>query len=167
VAQRADDHAAEHAVIGLRAAESVERGLDRLLERQPATRVEHGGVADLDVAHAFPPRVLGELVGDPLERVGRLHHLERDVEAGEVLLEVPRVVDPHVVGELLGGGPGHRRAILAAELEQRGRPEGAIEVTVQLRLREAAEQVARDGRGHGVRVSRRNGRRRDRASRGR
>ena len=106
--QPADDHPPHRAAVALGALESAQRRLDRLAERQPAAHVEHRRVAHLDVPHAVASRVDRQLVRDALERLGRLHHAERHVEAREVVLETARVVDAHELAQRIGVVARHR-----------------------------------------------------------
>ena len=74
--------AAQRAGVAPGAREPAQRRLDRLAERESLARAEHRRVADLDVANAVrAPHRSTSSYGDALERVGRLHHRERDVEA--------------------------------------------------------------------------------------
>jgi len=81
VAERAHDHAAPDAELGLGPCEPAEGGgLHRVGEREAASRVQDRGVADLENSH--PCR--GQIVRDPLQRRGVLHDREGEVEGGQV-----------------------------------------------------------------------------------
>ena len=134
----------ESPAVALGALETAQRRFHGLAERQSAADVQHRREAHLDVAHAVAPGVDRQLVRDPLERLGRLQHGERDVELREVVLEAPRVVDAHELAQRVGVVARDRLLVLARQLEQRLGTDGAVEVAVQLGLRQAAEQLRRD-----------------------
>src|SRR5215207_5056132 len=95
-------------------------------------RVQHRTVPHLDVPHALGGRVLRELVQYALERVGGLHHRERDVEACEIVLEILRVANDHEFAQGIDVVRRHGHTMLAAELEECRRAYRAVEVAMQL-----------------------------------
>ena len=114
------------------------------LEARP--HVELGGEAHLDVANAVGLAVLGQLEGRPLERLGILQHGDRVAEALEVLGEA-RVARPEnqrlqAFGRLRGQG----HLAFAGEVDQRGETERAVQVDVEVRLRQATDQLPVHGR---------------------
>src|SRR5205085_3483128 len=109
------------------------------------TNIEYRCIPHLDVPDAFAGGIFGELERNPLESRRRLHDRESHLESLEVILEVSGVVDVHVRGERGGVIPWHRDAIFAAQIDQRLGTNGSVEMTVQLGLRQTAEDVAVDG----------------------
>ena len=106
----------------------------------PGVLVELGSEAHLHVAHPLGEVVLGELVGNPLERRRVLHDGTGPGETGQVLGQVGVVVledgGPHA--GLGVGGQGH--AALPRQLDQRGETERTVEVDVEIGLGEGDEK---------------------------
>ncbi len=76
------------AVVGVaRAAQAAVHGGQHLDRVQARPHVQLRREAHLEVAHALRLVVLGQLRGDPLERLGRLHHGDRVAEALQVVAE--------------------------------------------------------------------------------
>jgi hypothetical protein len=116
-----------------------EAGADRrgdLVEGEPAVRVEDRGEAHLEVAHVLRRRDLGELEGDPLDRLGVLHHRGGDGERLEILheravLQELLVVLHHERAELVAvDRVGH--ALLLDEVDDGVEPERPVEMAVQV-----------------------------------
>ena len=141
MSQSAHDHAAHRAAVALGALESAQRRLDRFVEGQSAADVEHRRVPHLDVPNAVARRVDRQLVRDALECLRGLHHRQRHVESREVVLEIARVVDAHVLAQRVGVVARHRLLVLTSQLEQRFRANGSVEVTVQFGLRETTKEL--------------------------
>ena len=71
VADSADDQPSLDVVLVLRLLESIEYGLNNLVQAKTAIGVEDGGVAHFEVAHVFPCGIFGNFEGcagraDPL-----------------------------------------------------------------------------------------------------
>ena len=142
--QRAENQPTLDPELGGRQIHRTLRRLDGLVERETAARVEHRRIPNLDVSDAFIVCVLQQLVGHALERGSALHDREGHVEAREVVLEMPRILDPHVMRQRFGGRCGHRHAEFAAKFKQRSGANRAVEVAMQLRLRKPPQLVARE-----------------------
>ena len=125
--------------------EAANRGFDRAIDGQSASNVQYGRVPHFDVTNTLARGVFGELEGNPLEGRRRLHDRKSHLEALQVILEVSGVVDVHVRGKGGRAVTGHRDAIFAAEVDQRLRTNGSVEMTVQFGLRQAAKDIAVDG----------------------
>src|SRR5690606_4705976 len=156
VAEAADDEARRDAEVALGVAEAGEDGVVDLPEREALVGVEDGAVADLQVADVLGGGVLGQLVGDAVERLARLHHRDRVAEPGEVLFQRGRAVDLAELGGqafLVRGGELVERALLPGEVEEGAEAEGPVEVAVELGLGPGQDGVARErgarGRGSG------------------
>ena len=137
----------------LRRAQALEHALDDGRELEAAARVEHRRVAHLHVADVLARGVLGELVGDAPERLLGLHHAQRDVEGLEVLDERAAVLpEVHRRAEARPRRrPGSSIAVLLGEVEDRREAERAVEVDVQVGLRELLDELERNGsRGLGL-----------------
>ena len=128
---------------GRAAGEAVEHRLDHLVERQPGLGAQLGRHAHLGVDDAVGGQVLGALVGDPLDRVAVLHHADGVGERLEVQHEVVALgaaVEP--LGELVDvGGRQAVVAVLAGQLDDRGRPQATVEVVVQQHLGRPGQQL--------------------------
>jgi hypothetical protein len=123
VAQAADDERGRNVVLRLGPAQAAQSGIHHLLRRQPATDVEFGAEADLHVADVLGGRVRRQLVGDALDGRRRLHQLQRDLEALQVVHEADAIGHLHPRAELGGAGDGQPHAGVGGELEHGGRPQ--------------------------------------------
>ena len=126
--------------------EPAQRGLDRLRERERRA-VQRRRVAHLNIAHVLSRGVDDELVRDPLERLGGLHHRQSDLVLGQVFLEAARALDRQRARERLRRVRRQPDALRARQVEHRLRPEAPIEVHVQLGLGPAPQQVLGEARG--------------------
>jgi hypothetical protein len=85
--------------------------------------------------HVLGRGILGQLVGDAVERVSHLHHAERDVEDLEVVREIPGapscLQQPGERRELPGREPD---ALGVGQLENGARPQAAVEMAVDIDL---------------------------------
>ena len=118
-----------------------------LVEGQPLGDVLLGRVAHLGVHDAVGGQVLHALAGDPGQRRGGLHHRDRVVERLEVALQragVGGLGEP--AAERLGVGRGQLVADLGGEVDDRLRPEPAVEVVVEQHLGRAQDLVASGSR---------------------
>src|SRR5690606_702246 len=80
----------------------------------------------------------------PIERGLGLHDLQRDVEGLEVFDERAAVLaDVHRPPKLLGRVGGEAHTLLACKLDDRLEAERAVEVDVEVRLRELLEELER------------------------
>src|SRR5690606_14159586 len=109
----------------------TEHGVHHVGERERAADVERGTEPDLDVAHPVDRRILSQLVRDPAQRLGGLHHRERYVEASEIVVQVAYIAGSHYPAERLGRGCRERLPVLATELQQGRRADGTVEMAVQ------------------------------------
>ena len=117
-------------------AEPLEVGVHDLVEGHATFGRELRGVADLGVHDAIRGEVLRALGRHPDDRVALLHHSDRVRERLEVQLEglaVGTAADPR--GELVGIA-GRQPVVpeLRGEVDDRGRPQPAVQVIVQQRL---------------------------------
>src|SRR6266550_1476277 len=144
----ADDEPPGDPEVLFRATQSAQRSLDGLHQRESLYDIQNRRVSDLDVANPVIGRVFRQLVGDSLERFFGLHYRNGHVEPLEVILQGLRVIHSHEVGQLLRRVLGHLDARLAREIQKRRRSNGAIEMAVELRLRELAELAGEDRERH-------------------
>ena len=121
--------------------ETVEHGLDHLVQAEPALGVQLGREPHLGVHDPVGGQVLGAFGGDPAQRVRGLHHPDRVPEGVQVDLQVTAV---RTLGEPLGqlffvvGGQAVV-ARLAGQLEDGPRPQAAVQVVVQQDLRDGPD----------------------------
>ena len=151
-ADQPDDGAGPQRRLGRAAAD----GGDPVGERQAAPGVERRAPADLDVADPVGGLRLDQLAGDALERLGVLDEGDREVEPLEELglatrsapaRRARRTSPAYVVGRLDVPRPG--------ELERRVDAERAVEVEVELGLRERLDEPAQRSAAGLVHVGRR------------
>ena len=113
-----------------------------LVERQPALGRQLRRVADLGVDDAVGGEVLGALGGDPDDRVALLHDADRVGERLEVELERLAVgAAPEPRRQLVD--VGRRQAVVAVlggEVDDRRRPQAAVEMVVEQRLGRLADR---------------------------
>ena len=115
--------------------------------REPLPPAQPGAVAHLEIADVVARRVLHHLVGDPLDRLGALEQRDGVLEPLEIVLEIGRVVHQHEPAELHSGPvSGSANPACAGQLDHRLRPERAVEMGVQLRLGQPADQLTREHR---------------------
>ena len=113
--------------------------LDHGRHRQPALEVEAWCPADLRVPHAIGGQVLEQLGGGAFERLGRLEQRDRQVEEGQQLgLVGASLRGDHPAGRLL---ERKRHADVGGQLQGRRRPHRAVEVLVELRLRQPPDDL--------------------------
>ena len=126
--------------------EALEVRLDDVVEAQAALGRELRRVANLGVDDAVGREILGALRGDPDDRVALLHDADGVGERLEVQLEGLAVgAATHPGRELVG--IGRRQPViaeLAGEVDDRRRPQPAVEVVVEQRLRCLADRVERE-----------------------
>ena len=117
--------------------ETVEHGLDHLVQAEPALGVQLGRESHLGVHDPVGGQVLGAFGGHPVQRLGGLHDPDRVPEGVQVDLQVTAV---RALGEPLGqlffviGGQAVV-ARLAGQLEDGPRAQAAVQVVVQQDLR--------------------------------
>src|SRR5690606_36937925 len=133
--ERTHDHPPHYSEFPFGTSESAKGGVKRVLRRKATFQVQERTVADLQVPDSVTPCVLSQFVGNALQSVRVLHYRERHLESLQVVLEMPRVVHVHVSRELARIVTRHRYSILRRELEHGRGPQGAVQMTVQLRLR--------------------------------
>ncbi len=124
--------------------------VDHLVERQPTLLMQLGREPHFCVHDAVCGEVDRGLVGDPMQRGLGLHHRERVLERREVLENVARVGStPEPRRELVNV---RRRQLPVADrigqLDDRLRPQPAVEVVVQQHLRRRAHRLERDRARH-------------------
>ena len=109
---------------------------------QSPVGVEDRRETRLDVHHAVVVHVLDHLVGDALERLGGLHHAAGVREAFEVERQAAALraaVKP--LGQLAGvGGRQRGVALVPGQLDDRLRPQAAVEMVVQEDLGQRADE---------------------------
>ncbi len=116
-------------------AQAREHGLDHAGDLEAEAGVEHRRVADLHVADVLAGDVLGELVGDAVERVLVLHHAQGHVEGLEVLDERAAVLaQVHHPAQLGRVSRRELDPVDARQIEDRLEAERAVEMNVQIRL---------------------------------
>ena len=119
VAERAVDHAGDHAEVLLAALEAraARPRWPRRARGPPCA--ELGAVAHLQVAEMVARRILAHLVRHALDGLGRLQHRDRGVELLQEFLEVVGVIHQHEAADRLGIARGEGGAGIARELDQR------------------------------------------------
>ncbi len=101
---------------------------------------------DLRVHHAVSREVLGALGGHPHQRVAGLHHPDRVLERLEVQLKVAVLGGSGADPAAQLGRVGRRQAAVAGllgELDDRRRPQPAVQVVVQQHLGYPADLIKR------------------------
>lgn len=141
-ADPADDDARGNVQPGARVAKPGDHRVHDVLERQAPLAVQDRRVAHLEVADTLGRAVLDQLVGDAVEGVLLLHHRQRDVEDLEVVRQVPRALAG--LQQARQAGQARRRQthlLLGGQFEDGAGPHAAVEMAVQLGLRDAANDV--------------------------
>ena len=107
--------------------------------------MQHRRVAHLDQLAVLGGAVDGQLVRGPVERVLGLQDAQRDLEAFQVLLEaaVP-LPDLHRLGEAGFVAGGQLHALRFGQLEHGLEPQTAVEMAVQVGLRQSVQQLRGD-----------------------
>ena len=145
VANAAQDDRRLDAVRLLRGAQPLQHRLDDARQLQAAPRVEHRRVAHLHVPHVLLRRVLGELVRDARQRVGGLHHAQRHVERLQILDERAAVLaEVHLTAQAIGVLRGQLDALPLGEVEDGREAKRAVQVDVQIGLRETLDDFEGD-----------------------
>src|SRR5690606_23238971 len=141
----AEDHVRLDAVGLAGAAQGVQHRLDDGGELQAVPRVQHRRVPHLHVADVLEVRVLGELEGDALEGFLLLHDLQGELEPLEVIDEGAEV-GPRADGgaHVFGGLEPELQALGAGEVHDRLWTQGAVQVHVEIGLRELVEDLEGD-----------------------
>ena len=148
-AQRAHDHPRQRAGFLLPARQTAQYRLHHLVQGQAAPHVQRRTKTRFDVPHTIEGCVEDELMRDALERDGILHRGQRHLEARQIILEMAGIVHPHPGTERRRRRLGKREAALAREFQQCRWPQRAVEMAVQIRLRQALDDL--DERGiHGA-----------------
>ena len=133
------------------AAHALEAAIDRRDHRRHVEARPHVQLrreAHLDVAHAFVQAVLRQLEGGPLERLGVGEHGAGVGEALQVLGEVAVLLLEHQLAQAVGLGRRQLDAALARQLDQGLDAQRAVEVDVQIGLRQAPQELL--GKWHGT-----------------
>src|SRR5688572_15338993 len=145
VPHAADDDAGRQVELALGAPEPRQHGLEDGRQLEPLRLVEDRRVAHLHVPHVLGRAVLGQLVGDALERIRHLQHRQRDVERLEVVAQAPHLRPGDELPRQLGRGLRRQAdALLLRQLPDRARPERSVEVEVEVGLRQAAQRLGRE-----------------------
>ena len=110
----------------------------------PARRWISGIDAQFQQADAVVVGVLGQLVGDAPDVVVELGVLQGHVELVQVVQQgvVQAVVPLQVVAELLEIQAGHGAVVLLGQLPEGFRPDGAVEMAVDVRQGQGPDEVA-------------------------
>ncbi len=117
--------------------EAGQHGVDDRVERQPAVDVQFGCEPDLGVDDVVGRQVLDALVGDPVQRLRRLHHADGVGERLQVAHQRSAVrggAEPRREFVDVGGGQ-LVVAVGLGQLQHGRRSQPAVEVVVQQRLR--------------------------------
>ena len=141
VAQRAVDDAGLDPEVALAPLEPAALRLNHLLQGKPPAGAQHRAVANLDVAYIVPGRVLHHFVGHPLQRLGGLQQLNGHLEAADVILQIPGGVDQHAPAEPVRIRGGELDPCAAGEVDHGLGAERAVQVHVELGLREPGEEL--------------------------
>ena len=151
VPDAAEDHARFDAVRLAGPAQAVQHRLDDGGELETVLRVQHRRVPHLHVADVLEVGVLGELKGDALESVLLLHDLQGELEALEIVDQGAEVAPCADGGaHVLGGLEPEVQPLGAGEVHDRLRTQRAIQVHMEIGLRELVEDLEGDGlRGFG------------------
>ena len=108
--------------------------------------MEHRRVAHFEQLAVLPGRIDRQLVSGAIEGILGLQHAEGDLETLEVFLQVPvPLAELHRLGERLLVVGRQLHPLLLRQLEERAQAERAIQVAVQIGLRQRVEQLCRDG----------------------
>src|SRR5207237_462583 len=118
--------------------------VDDLGQHQPALRVQQRTVPNLAVPDALRRAVGRELVRGALQGLPLLQDAERDVEEAQVVgqrLALEALLDE--TGQIARILHRQLHLLLLREREDGRRPQGAVEVEVQIRLRQRLQERAR------------------------
>src|SRR5450759_2868827 len=148
LAQSADDEKRRDVEVLLGATKPAQGRLDRLHQCESLNDVQERSISHLDVAHTVFDGILGQLVGDALERILALPDGDRHIEAPQVIVEALGVIHPHEFLQLLGRVPRQLDPLLPRQLQKRFRPERTVQMAMQLRLGELAEFVRENRKWH-------------------
>jgi hypothetical protein len=132
----------------------VERPCVRGLTPAPGADVMDGRGGDLGPADALAGQLLGEGVGARDQVVGRPQHREAGAEH---LDEVEEVAEPGALGQLGLGLDPEIDAVAFSQRQDGRRPHGALEVDVELDLRQGGDGFGRDRAGVWIRGGGRHG----------
>ncbi|GAA3292031.1 hypothetical protein GCM10020218_066090 [Dactylosporangium vinaceum] len=136
------DRAALRGGLGRAGPEPVEHCLDDLGQGQPGLQVLLGREADLGVHDPVGGQVQRALAGDPVQRVSGLHHRDGVGERLQVTLQRTRVRrGDEPLPEPLGRGGRQLVADLGREVQDRGRPQPAVQVVVEQSLGRTTDLV--------------------------
>ncbi len=130
--------------------EALQHRLHHRFQRQALLDVQLGGEPDLGVDDAVGGQVLGALGGHPDQRVHALQHGHRVPERLQVALQRTGVRRGQEPAAQLVGHRG-RQALVAdrvGQLEDRGRPQPAVQVVVQQDLGRVTDGVEVQRHGH-------------------
>ena len=121
-------------VLFLGAGQAAVDALDHLFHGKARMDMELRGVAHLDVAHVFGHAVDREFIGDALEVFGGLENGAGEAEALQVIRQVAVLLleDQLLQAGFRFGGQGYFGG--PGQFDQRGEPQGAVEVEVQVGL---------------------------------
>ena len=105
--------------------------------------MQRGRVAHFHVPHVLGSDVPDELVGDPLQRLRRLHHGQRDLVLREVFLETARPLHRQGLRQRVRRVRREPNSLGPGQLEHRLGTEASVQMDVQLRLGPAAQRLFR------------------------
>jgi hypothetical protein len=115
--------------------DGIESGMDMELWRE----------ANLEVADPFGLVVLGQLGCGPFERFCRLQRRDGVLEPAEVLAQARVAFLEHRLPQPAFGRAGQLHAAFAGQFDQGRQPQGAVEVDVEIGLRQGGHEGGRDG----------------------
>lgn len=144
------DGAAQRGGRGHPVDESGQHRIDHLVERQAAVDVQFGGESHLGVDHVVGGQIRHALAGDPVQRLGGLHHPDGVRERLEIAHQRPAVGRG---AEELGqrrqfGGGQPVIPELIGQLEHGGGAQAAVEVVMQQGLGGVVDPVQTQRRSH-------------------
>src|SRR5690606_33501185 len=102
-------------------------------------------IAHLHVTNVFPVGVLGQLEGDALEGIFLLHDLQGELETLQVIDQGTKMLaGSNRCADLFHGVQAQREALLAREIQDGFRPQGSVQMDVQVRLGELLKYLEGD-----------------------
>ena len=131
---------------------AVHRG-DHPADVETVAHVQLRREAHFDVAHPFGQIVFGQLVSRPFERFGVGQDGAGVGESMQVVRQIPVLLLEDQLEQTLGSFRGQLDLALPGQLDQRGQPQRAVEVQVQVGLGDGIEEFTGVGERHRVSYS--------------
>ena len=143
----AKNHAEANAEVAVGHAKASKNGFDDIGQTHARTGMKHRGVANLDVANAFIPRVFGQLIRGSDQALFALHDRESDVERLEVVVEgtadVARIEQLEEPVRIFGW---QFDLLLFCQVQDSAETQRAVEVDVKVGLGKAFNEVEAEDR---------------------